>query len=108
MLGALWASGTVSGALPLTSYLFDPFLFLTAFRVLMVWIYDRTESLLVGILMHVSLTASARIIGAMGLAGMPLLTFDLLWFVAVWVVVGAVAVANRGRLSHQPLWGRVT
>jgi len=103
LFGAVLASGTLSGALSLASYLLDPFLLLVAFRVLMVWVYDRTESLLVGILMHVSLTGSARIIGAPGIAGVPLLTFDLTWFAAVWAVVAAVAVANGGRLSPQPL-----
>lgn len=107
MLVGWWASGTVSGALSLTSYLLDPLLFLAAFRVLMVWVYDRTESLFVGILMHVSLTASARIIGAPGLVGVPLLTFDLIWFAAVWVVIAAVAVATRGQLLQQPLRRRV-
>jgi membrane protease YdiL (CAAX protease family) len=103
LFGAVLASGTLSGTLSLASYLLDPFLLLVAFRVLMVWVYDHTESLLVGILMHVSLTGSARIVGAPGIAGVPLLTFDLIWFAAVWAVVAAVAVANRGRLSPQPL-----
>jgi CAAX protease family protein len=102
LFGVVLASGTLSGTLSLASYLLDPFLFLVAFRVLMVWVYDHTESLLVGILMHVSLTGSARIIGAPGIAGVPLLTFDLLWFAAGWVIVAAVAAANRGRLSPQP------
>ena len=33
-------------------------LMLPAYRVLMVWVYDRTGSLLVAILMHASLTAT--------------------------------------------------
>jgi membrane protease YdiL (CAAX protease family) len=107
LLPAFWARGTVSGAFSLTSYLLDPFLLLTAFRVLMVWVYDRTQSLLIGILMHVSLTGSARIIGAPGIAGLSLLTFDLLWFAAVWVVVAVVAVVSRRQLSRQPLRERV-
>ena len=103
VLPAIWASGTVSGALSLASYVIDPFLFLVVFRVLMVWVYDRTESLFVGILMHVSLTASARIIGAPGLVGVHLMMFDLAWFAAVWIVLAAVAVANRGHFWRQPL-----
>ncbi len=106
LLPALWvgfASGTVKGALSLISYLLDPFLFLVVYRVLMVWVYDRTESLFVGMLMHASLTASARIITPMGIAGVPLLLFDLVWAATVWIVVAAVAVANRGQLSRQPL-----
>lgn len=103
LLVAVWASGTVSGPFSLASYMLDPFLFLVAFRVFMVWVYDHTKSLLAGILMHVSLTGSARIISAPGLVGLPLLTFDLIWFAAVWVIVAAVAAANRGRLSPQLL-----
>jgi uncharacterized protein len=59
LLVTFWASGTISGEFALASYLLDPFLFLVAFRVLMVWVYDRTGSLLVAMLMHTSLTASS-------------------------------------------------
>ena len=38
-----------------------------------------------------------------GIAGVPLLTFDLVWVAALWVVVAAIAVANSGHLSRQPL-----
>jgi len=107
LLPTFWFSGTSSGALSLASFLLDPFLFLVAFRVLMVWVYDRTGSLLVAMLMHVSLTASARILGNMAMAGAPLLAFDVIWAAATWVVVGAVALANRGQFSRQPLRGWV-
>ena len=55
----VWSSGTSSGAISLLLFLHS-LLFslgvLPAFRVLMVWVYERTESLLVSILMHASLT----------------------------------------------------
>jgi uncharacterized protein len=92
VLVAYWASGTVSGALSLTSYVLDPFLFLMPFRVLMVWVYDRSGSLLLAMFMHVSLTASARIVGAPEIAGLSLLTSDLAWFAAVWAVIAATAL----------------
>lgn len=53
------AGNPSAGAIPLV--LFLPailFTFLPLYRVLMVWVYDRTESLLVAILMHASLIAS--------------------------------------------------
>jgi membrane protease YdiL (CAAX protease family) len=103
LLVAYWASGTVSGPLSLPSYLLDPFLFLVGFRVLMVWVYDRTGSLLVAMLMHISLTASTLILGAVSLVGGPLITFDLVWAAAVWLVVAAVAAANAGQFSRLPL-----
>ena len=99
LLVALWASGTVSGGFAMASYLLDPFLFLVAFRVLMVWVYDRTGSLLVAILMHTSLTASSLILGP-GVAGAPLMTFDLVWAAALWAAIGAVALAQGGHLSR--------
>jgi len=103
------SSGTSSGALSLASFLLDPLFFLAVFRVLMVWVYERTGSLLVAMLMHLSLTASSRILSvpAIQAGGVPLLTFDLVWAATVWVVVAAVAVANRGQLSRQPLPRRV-
>jgi len=107
LLVTFWASGTISGEFALASYLLDPFLFLVAFRVLMVWVYDRTGSLLVAMLMHTSLTASTLILGA-GIAGVPLVTFDLIWAAVLCIVIGAVAVAQGGHLSRQPpLRGRV-
>lgn len=102
LLVTVWASGTASGELSLVSYLLDPLLFLPVYRMLMVWVYDRTGSLLVAMLMHASLSASTRILQP-PLTGVPLLTFDLVLTAALWVVVAAVAVANRGKLSRQPL-----
>ena len=45
------------------------FSFLPAYRVLMVWVYDRTGSVLVAMLMHVSLTASTLILQPLDVAG---------------------------------------
>jgi membrane protease YdiL (CAAX protease family) len=99
-----WGSGSSSGALSLA--LFLPavlFSFLPAYRVLMVWVYDRTGSLLVAMLMHASLTASVLVLGPLAILGVPLLTYNLVLGAALWVIVAAVAVANRGQLSRQPL-----
>jgi uncharacterized protein len=99
-----WVSGTVvSGTLALAGYMLDAILFLALFRVLMVWVYDRTESLLVAILMHGSLTGSARILMPPGTVGLPLLTFDLVWVAALCVVIAVVAIADRGHFLRRPL-----
>ena len=81
-------------------------LFLTLFRVLMVWVYDRTGSLLVAMFMHGSLTASARILMPPGIAGVALLTFDLVWVAALCVVIAAIAVANSRQFSRHLLRSR--
>jgi membrane protease YdiL (CAAX protease family) len=107
-LGNVAAAETVRGTLSLSVFL-PLILFnllvgsLLPFRVLMVWVYDRTESLLVAMLMHVSLTASIRILTPVGNQGVPLFIYDFVLTAALWVVVAAVAVANGGQLSRQPL-----
>jgi membrane protease YdiL (CAAX protease family) len=75
---------------------------LPAYRVLMVWVYDQTESLLVAMLMHASLSASTLILQPVA-TGMPFMTWNLVLAIALWLVVAAVAVANSWQLSRQPL-----
>ncbi len=109
LLVNFWGISSSSGALPLALVLpVVLFTFLPAYRVLMVWVYDRTGgSLLVVILMHASLIAFWTSLPPLGLAGVPLVTFDLVWAAVLWVVVGAVAAVNGGHLSRQPLRRRV-
>jgi hypothetical protein len=76
---------------------------LTAYRVLLVWVYDRTESLLVVTLMHASLTASTTFIFTPLATGTSFLTYVWVLAAALWIVVATVAVANRGQFSRQPL-----
>ena len=98
-----WGGATSSGTLPLALYLFVLlFSILPAYRVLMVWVYDRTESLLVAILMHTSLLASQFIIIPLSLVGVAAVTLDLVFAAVLWAVVGVVALANGGHLTQQP------
>jgi membrane protease YdiL (CAAX protease family) len=116
ILGLLWgvwhyplfsASGTPSVALALAIVLVRLFTWLPAYRVLMVWVYDRTGSLLVAMLMHASLSASMFILAPL-VTGVAIVTSVLVWAAVLWVVVGAVALAQGGHLSRQPpLRGRV-
>lgn len=73
---------------------------LTGFRILMVWLYDRTGSLLLAILMHMGLTASTLILQPL-VTGEPLLEIGLVLTAVPWVLVAAVAVvrhrSRRGR-----------
>jgi membrane protease YdiL (CAAX protease family) len=112
LANGLWASDVASGghslAIFVPAYLFT-FLVgqLPAFRVLMVWVYDRTGSLLVAILMHASLTASTLILQPLAVSGVALLAYTLAYAGATWVVVAAVILAQGGRLSRQPLRRRM-
>ena len=68
-----WGIGSRTGAIPLALFVVaDGLTILPAFRVLMVWVYERTGSLLVGMLMHVSLTATAVIVAPGTTTGMAL------------------------------------
>jgi membrane protease YdiL (CAAX protease family) len=91
-----WKSDTFSGALPLILLLARLFSWLPPYRVLMVWVYDHTESLLVVILMHASLVFSTLALPSMELSGVPLLTWLLVWAAVLWGVVGVVAMAVGG------------
>jgi membrane protease YdiL (CAAX protease family) len=107
-LGNVLAAETVAGTLSLSVFLplilFDLLVgSLVAFRVLMVWVYDRTGSLLVAMLMHVSLTAGIRILTPVPNEGVSLFTYDFLLAVALWLLVAVVVLANRGHPSQQPL-----
>jgi len=108
----LWGGGAYSGELPLALFLtVNGFNFLVgqlpAYRVLMVWVYDRTGSLLVAMLMHASLTSGMLILTSTALSGVSLLTWLVVLAAVLWVVVAAVAVASHGHLSRQPLRTRV-
>jgi membrane protease YdiL (CAAX protease family) len=90
----LFSGGDLSGALPQALLLpVQLFSFLPAYRVLMVWVYDRTGSLLVAMVMHASLTASTLILQPLDVAGMRALTYDLVLAAALWLIA-AVAMAN--------------
>lgn len=101
----LWSSGTEAGRLApdrfLHSVLFSLGI-LPAFRVLMVWVYDRTGSLLVAWFMHASLTAGNVVLVPQA-SGTPLVIWSLLMAAALWGVVAAVAAARPGELVRPPL-----
>jgi len=91
-----WESDSFSGTFPLAILLVRLFSWLPAYRILMVWVYDRTESLLVVMSMHVSLVA-AMIFFDPPLTGWGLLTYLLARAAVLWVIVATVTVANRGQ-----------
>jgi hypothetical protein len=101
---AYWAGGSMAAG-QWATYLFGILSFylggLPAYRVLMVWVYDQTESLLVAMLMHASLSASTLVLQPV-VTGMPFMTWNLVLAIALWLVVAAVAATKGGQLSRQP------
>jgi membrane protease YdiL (CAAX protease family) len=100
------ASSDLSGALLLAVVAANILAWFPPYRILMVWVYDRTESLLLAMLMHGSATGSLVILASLA-PGWPLFTFLLVFGAVLWVVVGAVALAKGGHLARQPLQKRV-
>jgi membrane protease YdiL (CAAX protease family) len=106
LVGVVWGawhfpafleSDSFTAALPLALLLARLFSWLPAFRVLMVWVYDRTGSLLVAVLMHVSLTATSMMVFSSGLSVMQLLTSILVSAGVWWLLVAAVALTSGER-----------
>lgn len=100
-----WVSTATSsnGSLPMA--IFMPavlFTWLPPCRVFMVWLYDRTGSLAVVMLMHASLIAFWRIFTPLTLTGAALVTNYLVFTAAMWVVVAAVL---RLQALHRPVRG---
>ena len=105
-MGLLWGawhyplfsgSASSSGAIPPVLYIAVLlFSFLIPYRVLMVWVYDRTKSVLVVMLMHAPLAAGQLILLPLAISGERVVIFDLTLAAALWVVVAAVYMASRG------------
>jgi membrane protease YdiL (CAAX protease family) len=98
-----WQPDSFSGALPLVILLTMLFSWLPPFRVLLVWLHDRTQSLPVVMLMHAAVSFVTLTVRPEGLTGTRLLTSLLVSPASMWLLLAAVGAANRWRLSHQPL-----
>jgi hypothetical protein len=105
-LVTFWGSGDAAGVLS-QDLLLPPLLFyvgvLPVYRVLMVWVYDRSASLPVAMLMHASLTANTLFMLLPAAIGVPLSAYYLILTAVMWGVVAAVAIFNGGHLSRQRL-----
>jgi membrane protease YdiL (CAAX protease family) len=101
LLQMLWVGRTSSEDLPLgvfmPQYLFTAVTALTAYRVLMVWVYDRTSSLLLALLMHASYIATTLFILAPPTTGVFFLIYAWLWAAVLWLFAAVVLISPGGR-----------
>jgi membrane protease YdiL (CAAX protease family) len=95
-----WQAETFSGPEPLALLLVRLFSWLPALRILLVWAFDRTDSLLVPALMHGLVSAVSVILMSMGLSGAALWASTLAWPAVMWLLVGLLALATRGRITR--------
>jgi len=107
LLQGLFIAGTYRAELPLALFVTLNFLCgtaqLTAYRVLLVWVHDRTASLFVVTLMHASLTASTIFVFRPIATGVSFLTYSWVLTAALCAIVAVVAVTNRGELTRSPV-----
>lgn len=97
-----WESNSFSGAFPLALLLARLFAWLPPYRIVMVWVYGRTRSLPVLMLMHASLVASLNILVPADLSGMLLLTWILVLAAVWWVAAVVITKTGRGQFLQQP------
>lgn len=104
----VWAGNVIAGGLPVALIVGLNGLSLLAgellvYRVLMVWVYDRTGSLPLAMLMHAGFAFGTFALQPGGLSGLALLIHPVLVSALLWLVVAAVARARRAQFSRQPL-----
>jgi membrane protease YdiL (CAAX protease family) len=98
-----WGNWSTYGALYLPHFLLVWIGGLTAFRVLMVWVYDHTESLLLAQLMHASFTGGLVILSPQAASVADNMLWHALFVAALWVVVAVVVRVEGQRLARRPL-----
>jgi hypothetical protein len=94
--GSTGSAGELPPALFLAAMLFS---WLVPYGVLMVWVYDRTESVLVAMVMHVPIVVSQYVLTPEALSGKNMFISLVAYTAALWLVVGAVALRSGRR--HQ-------
>jgi len=95
-----WYAETASGAVPPALEVAAIFFYLVPYRMLMVWVYDHTQSVLLAMLMHLPLIVFLFNLVGPAMAGVPELIFNLVLGATLWVFVAAIAAANRRKLSR--------
>lgn len=99
-----WVGSSSSGGVPpgifLPAYFLTAIAALTAYRVLMVWVYDRTGSLFVAVIMHGSDIMCTLFVLAPPTTGLPFLVYSAAFVAVLWLVVAVVArVVDLGRVT---------
>ena len=90
-LAVYWGSAEAFGSVPRPVFMLVAlFAYLPPYRVLMVRVYAKTESLLLAILMHASLTASMIVLRP-DVAGTAAVVYNLSFGAALWLLVGLTA-----------------
>ncbi|WP_165825997.1 CPBP family intramembrane glutamic endopeptidase [Actinomycetospora cinnamomea] len=109
-VGLLWCvlhlslfAGADSGAVPRVLSVAAVFSWMLAYRLLMVWVYGHTQSVLLAIVMHLPISVMGFVLASPTMAGIADLIFNLAFGATLWALVAAVAKTERRRLSRPNL-----
>jgi membrane protease YdiL (CAAX protease family) len=95
--GSAGSSGEIPAALFMAVMLFA---WIVPYRVLIVWVHDRTQSLLLAMVMHLPIVVGALVLNPEAATGEQMFTYLIANGAGLWIVVGAVALANRGHITQ--------
>jgi uncharacterized protein len=111
LMGVLWGvwhfpafSATGRASAPLSPVVFTLallFTWLIPYRILLVWLYDHTQSLLLCILMHVPIVVEKFVLYPPDSSSTFTAASNLIDACALWIVVAVIYAVSRGRLEAQ-------
>jgi membrane protease YdiL (CAAX protease family) len=104
IVGLLWGVwhfplfvGSVPSVLYLAVLLFS---WLPPYRVLMVWVYDQTKSLLVAMLMHMVIVFGSLVLIPSTTTPSEIAVIDLVFAAELWLLVAAVVIRGGLRVRR--------
>jgi len=101
LLWGVWHFPLFAGSVPSPLYLVVLlFSWLPPYRVLMVWVYDHTRSVLVAMLMHVMIVFGSLVLIPTTPSEVGV-TFDLVFAAELWLLVAVVAFVKRTRVGAE-------
>lgn len=101
-LPVLWGSGDANGRLDWVQFLpslFCHYTVLVAYRVILVWLHDRTGSIIPNILMHACMTTFVNFILGISVSGMSLFIYFAFLAAFLWIIVGVIFKAEKRKLK---------
>jgi membrane protease YdiL (CAAX protease family) len=93
-----WGSGDINGKTDWILFLpglFSHYAVLVPFRVILVWLHDRTQSLIPVILMHASLTAFILFVLNISATGLPLFVYNACFSGVLFIAVAIITATDR-------------
>jgi len=102
-LGSAEGAGTVPLLLYIPVMLFS---FLPPFRILMIWVYRHTGSLLIAVLMHASLDMFWMLSMPVAITGKERVIWYALWAVVLWSMVTIISITSNRKYPDKEMKAR--